>query len=138
MNLFIHDADVKLVVDEDLDTNILIFVSESNHLSIQVCIYLEDDPLLNEPYLEYNNQGNAQYGGIKKITLHSSSVEIMFVESNLFMRIYSNITIYTKLPIGRELVEFLINCLFLSNLIIYGNDFDLSNVVKQTSTRERL
>ncbi|MBW2713280.1 MAG: hypothetical protein JRC77_05965 [Deltaproteobacteria bacterium] len=138
MKLIIDAADINTVDDDDQDTSVATFISGGDYLSIQACKYLEDDPLLNEPYVEYCGQENGQYGGIERLVLHPSKIEIDFDAKNVFMGKYKNIVIAMNLAVKRELVDFLVNHLFLSKYIEFSEAFDSGNIVRQTVVRDEL
>ncbi|QRR07825.1 hypothetical protein FPJ27_16440 [Burkholderia sp. MS455] len=135
VKLTIHPIEVDFVYDE-LDTNAVTFKLKDGYLSIQTCVYLEDDERLNEPTVELNDQGSSQCGGLAHIVFFPREVEVGFREGDYFLGEYSAISILLDEFVDVKLVDFFVNHLFLGDIVVYGDGFDPARKVTQTSKRD--
>lgn len=103
------DATLKLLPErtelifDKFDSNAVNFVLPDGYFSIQTSVYLEDDPLLNEPFFEWNHQGSSQCGGLAKIVLTNEVLRLCFDPQTKFLNIYSEIDITPPGGVGRDL-----------------------------------
>ncbi|WP_152602006.1 hypothetical protein [Burkholderia paludis] len=137
MKLTIHPIEFDFVYDE-LDTNAVTFKLDGGYLSIQTCVYLEDDERLNEPTVELNDQGNSQCGGLAQIVFSPRKVELKFKEGDYFLGEHSAISILLDEFVDVKLVDFFVNYLFLGGIVTYDGSFDPARKVIQTGTRDYL
>lgn len=137
MNLTLHPQKIEFVYDQ-LDTNAINFQLQDGYLSIQTSVYLEEDEQLNEPYIEFNGQGNAQVGGVERVAFFRNKISIEFFESSPFLDTYSSVDIWPDGGVTRQMIDFFNNHLFLGSRTEYANDFDMSNVSPPVAKREHL
>ena len=137
VKLTIHPVEVDFVYDE-LDTNAVTFKLEDGYLSIQTCVYLEDDERLNEPTVELNDQGSSQCGGLAQIVFSPREVELKFREGDYFLGEHPAILILLDEFVDVKLVDFFVNHLFLGDIVTYDGSFDPARKVIQTETRDYL
>jgi hypothetical protein len=128
---------VELTYDE-LDTNAANFRLQDGYFSIQTSVYLEDDDLLNEPFLELNNQSQAQCGSIERVTFGDAHLVIKLEDSSPFLEKYRSIRLLLHDGISKELVDFFSNHLFLGDHVTYEDRFDKSKIVAPIAVREPL
>ncbi|WP_423762418.1 hypothetical protein [Burkholderia sp. NLJ2] len=133
----IRPIEVDFVYDE-LDANAVTFKLKDGYLSIQTCVYLEDDERLNEPTVELSDQGSSQCGGLAQIVFSPREVELKFQEGDYFLSQYSAISILLDEFVDVKLVDFFVNHLFLGDIVIYGDSFDPAEKVIQTEKRDYL
>lgn len=134
MELEIHPVWVDFVYDE-LDTNAVTFKLTSGYLSIQTCVYLEDDERLNEPMVELNDQGNSQCGGLEQVVIFPREIWLEFRRDACFLNEYLRVSILFDELVEVRLVDFFVNYLFLGGIVVYGDDFDFSRKVIETRSR---
>lgn len=137
VKLTIHPTEVDFVYD-DLDTNAVTFKLEGGYLSIQTCVYLEDDERLNEPTIELNDQRCSQCGGLDQIVFFPREIDLKFQEGGYFLDKYSAISIFFDELVDVRLVDFFVNHLFLGGIVTYDGSFDPAKKVSQTGARDYL
>ncbi|WP_175747181.1 hypothetical protein [Burkholderia pyrrocinia] len=137
MKVAMHSVGVDFVYDV-LNTNAVTFKLKGGYLSIQTCVYLEDDERLNEPMIEMNDQESSQCGGLARIVIFSREIQLEFREGAHFLGEYSFISIFLDEFIDVRLVDFFVNHLFLGSIVMYGANFDPSNKVNQIRKRDYL
>ncbi|HDR9508374.1 hypothetical protein C5615_19455 [Burkholderia cepacia] len=137
MKAAMHSVGVDFVYDV-LNTNAVTFKLKGGYLSIQTCVYLEDDERLNEPMIEMNDQGSSQCGGLARIVIFSREIQLEFQESARFLGEYSFISIFLDEFVDVRLVDLFVNHLFLGGIVMYGADFDPSKKVNQIRKRDYL
>lgn len=137
MSATMHSVGVDFVYDV-LNTNAVTFKLKDGYISIQTCVYLEDDERLNEPTIELNDQGSSQCGGLMEIVIFSSEIRLVFCENSRFLGEYYFISILLDELVDVRLVDFFVNHLFLGGIVVYGDDFDPSKKVDQIGRRDYL
>lgn len=137
MTLLLKPISIEMVYDE-LDTNALNFQFNEGYLSIQTSVYLEEDEQLNEPYIEMNDQANAQCGGIKQVVFFPNKILIEFSEAPPFLDKHQTIEILLTEKVDKKIVDFVNNHLFLGELTSYSADFDKNNISPPVAVRECL
>jgi hypothetical protein len=138
MKLSIRPDRIEYTIDE-LDSNAISFpLGENGYFSIQTCIYLEEDELLNEPFLELNEQSQSEAGGIAEILFSLDAVEIFFKTGEEFIDKYSSIEIKLKEAVDMKMVDFFANYLFLGDGLRYAAAFPAEKKVRQTTFRTSL
>ncbi|HEM7889321.1 MULTISPECIES: hypothetical protein [Burkholderia] len=137
MKVTIHSVGVDFVYDV-LNTNAVTFKLKGGYLSIQTCVYLEDDERLNEPTIELNDQGSSQCGGLVQIVIFPREMQLEFHENARFLGKYSFVSILLDEFVDVRLVDFFVNHLFLGGIVMYGGDFDSSKKVIQIRKRDYL
>ena len=137
MPLTLTPQHVEFVYDE-LDTNAINFQLEGGYLSIQTGVYLEDDERLNEAFIEFNEQGNAQCGGIERVTFFRDKISINFPESAPYLGEYCSVDVWPDGGVTRQMVDFFNNHLFLGELTEYADDSDMTNASPPVAKRDYL
>lgn len=135
MKLSIRPDRIEYTINE-LDSNAISFPFGGNgYFSIQTSTYLEEDELLNEPFLELNEQSQSQAGGIAEILFSLDAVEIFFKTGEEFIDKYSSIEIKLKEAVDIKMVDFFANYLFLGDCLRYAAVFPAEKKVLQTTFR---
>ena len=138
--IMLTPVDTEYVYDH-LDCNSLSFVLKDGYFSIHrsIVIDAEDDPIFALPYFmlsspEWGNEGN--YNAITE--LHISPHQLNFTFANAIAAEQTQVQIHCMQPVDLKLVDFLVNDLFLGDVVVYAEDMISELRVAQVLFQEPL
>ena len=138
--IMLTPVDTEFVYDH-LDCNSLNFVLKDGYFSIHrsIVIDAEDDPIFALPYFmlsspEWGNEGN--YNAITE--LHISPHQLNFTFANAIAAEQTQVHIHCTQPVDLKLVDFLVNDLFLGDVVVYADDVASELCVEQVLFQESL
>lgn len=138
--IMLTPVDTEYVYDH-LDCNSLSFVLKDGYFSIHrsIVIDAEDDPIFALPYFmlsspEWGNEGN--YNAITE--LHIYPHQLNFTFANAIAAEQTQVQIHCMQPVDLKLVDFLVNDLFLGDVVVYAEDMISELRVAQVLFQEPL
>ena len=138
--IMLTPVDTEFVYDH-LDCNSLNFVLKDGHFSIHrsIVIDAEDDPIFALPYFmlsspEWGNEGN--YNAITE--LHISPHQLNFTFAQAIAAELTQVQMHCSQPVDLKLVDFLVNDLFLGDVVVYAEDVASELRVAQVLFQEPL
>ena len=138
--IILTPIDPEFVYDH-LDCNSLNFVLKDGYFSIHrsIVIDAEDDPIFALPYFmlsspEWGNEGN--YNAITE--LHISPHQLNFTFANAIAAEQTQVHIHNTQPIDFQLMDFLVNDLFLGDVVAYAEEMPTELRVEQVLFQEPL
>ena len=138
--IMLTPIDIEYTYDH-LDCNALNFVLENGYFSIHrsIVIDAEDDPIFALPYFmlsspEWDDGGN--YNAITE--LHISPHQLNFTFANAIAAEQTQVHIHCTQPVDLKLVDFLVNDLFLGDVVVYADDVASELCVEQVLFQESL
>lgn len=128
--IFLNPIKIEYTKD-NLGSNALSFREPQKYFSISVSLFLEGDDLFDSPHFEYCDQANSQYGGLQKILIKDYEIEFQFDIDCKFCQKTTVVRILLKDKIERNLVDFMINYLFLKEFIVSETiSIDVNDIVQ--------
>ena len=124
-----------------LDCNALNFVLENGYFSIHrsIVIDAEDDPIFALPYFMFSSPEWGDEGNYNAITeLHISPHQLNFTFANAIAAEQTQVHIHCTQPVDLKLVDFLVNDLFLGDVVVYAKDMASELRVAQVLFQEPL
>ena len=126
---------------DHLDCNALNFVLENGYFSIHrsIVIDAEDDPIFALPYFMLSSPESGNEGNYNAITeLHISPHQLNFTFANAIAAEQTQVQIHCMQPVDLKLVDFLVNDLFLGDVMVYTEDMASELRVAQVLFQEPL
>ena len=126
---------------DHLDCNALNFVLENGYFSIHrsIVIDAEDDPIFALPYFMLSSPESGNEGNYSAITeLHISPHQLNFTFANAIAAEQTQVQIHCMQPVDLKLVDFLVNDLFLGDVVVYADDVASELCVEQVLFQESL
>lgn len=126
---------------DHLDCNALNFVLENGYFSIHrsIVIDAEEDPIFALPYFMLSSPNWGNEGNYNAITeLHISPHQLNFTFANAIAAEQTQVHIHCSQPVNLQLVNFLVNDLFLGDVVVYAEEFPIDLRVKQVLFQEPL
>ena len=128
-------------VYDHLDCNSLNFVLKDGYFSIHrsIVIDAEDDPIFALPYFMFSSPEWGDEGNYNAITeLHISPHQLSFTFANAIAAEQTQVQIHCMQPVDLKLVDFLVNDLFLGDVVVYAKDMASELRVAQVLFQEPL
>ena len=138
--IMLTPIDIEYTYDH-LDCNALNFVLENGYFSIHrsIVIDAEDDPIFALPYFmlsspEWGNEGN--YNAITELYIGPHQLNFTFAQA--IAAELTQVQIHCTQPVDLKLVDFLVNDLFLGDVMVYTEDMASELRVAQVLFQEPL
>ena len=138
--IMLTPVDTEYVYDH-LDCNSLSFVLKDGYFSIHrsIVIDAEDDPIFALPYFmlsspEWGNEGN--YNAITELYIGPHQLNFTFAQA--IAAELTQVQIHCTQPVDLKLVDFLVNDLFLGDVMVYTEDMASELRVAQVLFQEPL
>ena len=128
-------------VYDHLDCNSLNFVLKDGYFSIHrsIVIDAEDDPIFALPYFMFSSPEWGDEGNYNAITeLHISPHQLNFTFANAIAAELTQVQIHCTQPVDLKLVDFLVNDLFLGDVVVYAEEMPTELRVEQVLFQELL
>ena len=138
--IMLTPVDTEFVYDH-LDCNSLNFVLKDGYFSIHrsIVIDAEDDPIFALPYFMFSSPEWDDEGNYNAITeLHISPHQLNFTFANAIAAELTQVQIHCTQPVDLKLVDFLVNDLFLGDVMVYTEDMASELRVAQVLFQEPL
>ena len=138
--IMLTPVDTEFVYDH-LDCNSLNFVLKDGYFSIHrsIVIDAEDDPIFALPYFMFSSPEWDDEGNYNAITeLHISPHQLSFTFANAIAAEQTQVHIHNTQPIDLQLVGFLVNDLFLGDVVVYAEEMPTELRVEQVLFQEPL
>ena len=138
--IMLTPVDTEFVYDH-LDCNSLNFVLKDGYFSIHrsIVIDAEDDPIFALPYFMLASPDWGDEGNYNAITeLHISPHQLSFTFANAIAAEQTQVHIHNTQPIDLQLVGFLVNDLFLGDVVVYAEEMPTELRVEQVLFQELL
>ena len=126
---------------DHLDCNALNFVLENGYFSIHrsIVIDAEEDPIFALPYFMLASPDWGDEGNYNAITeLHISPHQLNFTFANAIAAEQTQVHIHNTQPIDFQLMDFLVNDLFLGDVVAYAEEMPTELRVEQVLFQEPL
>ena len=126
---------------DHLDCNALNFVMENGYFSIHrsIVIDAEEDPIFALPYFMLSSADCIEEGTYNAITqLHIAPHQLCFTFAHEIAAAQTQIHILCTQPVGLKLVDFLVNDLFLGDVVVYAEEMPTELRIKQVLFQEPL
>ena len=124
-----------------LDCNALNFVLENGYFSIHrsIVIDAEENPIFALPYFMLASPDWGDEGNYNAITeLHISPHQLSFTFTNAIAAEQTQVHIHNTQPVDLQLVDFLVNDLFLGDVVAYAEEMPTELRVEQVLFQELL
>ena len=138
--IMLTPVDTEFVYDH-LDCNSLNFVLKDGYFSIHrsIIIDAEDDPIFALPYFmlsspEWGNEGN--YNAITELYIGPHQLNFTFAQA--IAAELTQVQIHCTQPVDLKLVDFLVNDLFLGDVVVYAEEMPTELRVEQVLFQELL
>ena len=138
--IILTPVDTEYVYDH-LDCNSLNFVLKDGYFSIHrsIIIDAEDDPIFALPYFmlsspEWGNEGN--YNAITELYIGPHQLNFTFAQA--IAAELTQVQIHCTQPVDLKLVDFLVNDLFLGDVVVYAEEMPTELRVEQVLFQELL
>ena len=138
--IMLTPVDTEFVYDH-LDCNSLNFVLKDGYFSIHrsIIIDAEDDPIFALPYFmlsspEWGNEGN--YNAITELYIGPHQLNFTFAQA--IAAELTQVQIHWTQPVDLKLVDFLVNDLFLGDVVVYAEEMPTELRVEQVLFQEPL
>ena len=138
--IILTPVDTEYVYDH-LDCNSLNFVLKDGYFSIHrsIIIDAEDDPIFALPYFmfsspEWDDEGN--YNAITELYIGPHQLNFTFAQA--IAAELTQVQIHCTQPVDLKLVDFLVNDLFLGDVMVYTEDMASELRVAQVLFQEPL
>ena len=138
--IMLTPVDTEYVYDH-LDCNSLNFMLKDGYFSIHrsIVIDAEDDPIFALPYFmlssrEWGNEGN--YNAITELYIGPHQLNFTFAQA--IAAELTQVQIHCTQPVDLKLVDFLVNDLFLGDVMVYTEDMASELRVAQVLFQEPL
>ena len=138
--IMLTPVDTEFVYDH-LDCNSLNFVLKDGYFSIHrsIVIDAEDDPIFALPYFmlaspDWGEEGT--YNAI--IQLHIAPHQLSFTFAHEITVAQTQLHIHCTQPVNLKLVDFLVNDLFLGDVVVYAEEMPTELRVEQVLFQEPL
>lgn len=126
---------------DHLDCNALNFVLENGYFSIHrsIVIDAEEDPIFALPYFMLSSPDWGEEGTYNAITqLHIAPHQLSFTFAHEITATQTQVQIHSTQPVDLKLVSFLVNDLFLGDVVAYAEEMPTELRVKQVLFQEPL
>ena len=126
---------------DHLDCNSLNFVLEDGYFSIHrsIVIDAEEDPIFALPYFMLSSPDWGEEGTYNAITqLHIAPHQLSFTFAHEITATQTQVQIHSTQPVDLKLVSFLVNDLFLGDVVAYAEEMPTELRVKQVLFQEPL
>ena len=127
--------------DDHLECNALNFVLENGYFSIQrsIVIDAEEEPIFALPYFMLSSPDWGEEGAYNAITqLHISPHQLSFTFADEIVAAQTQLHIHCTQPVNLQLVDFLVNGLFLGDVVVYADEMASELRVEQVLFQEPL
>ena len=138
--IMLTPIDIEYTYDH-LDCNALNFVLENGYFSIHrsIVIDAEEDPIFSLPYFmlaspDWGEEGT--YNAI--IQLHIAPHQLSFTFAHEIAGAQTQVHIHCTQPVNLKLVDFLVNDLFLGDVVVYAEEMPTELRVEQVLFQEPL
>ena len=138
--MMLTPIDIEYTYDH-LDCNALNFVLENGYFSIHrsIVIDAEEDPIFALPYFmlaspDWGEEGN--YNAI--IQLYIAPHHLSFTFAHEIAGAQTQVHIHCTQPVNLKLVDFLVNDLFLGDVVVYAEEMPTELRVEQVLFQEPL
>ena len=138
--IMLTPIDIEYTYDH-LDCNALNFVLENGYFSIHrsIVIDAEEDPIFSLPYFmlaspDWGEEGT--YNAI--IQLHIAPHQLSFTFAHEITAAQTQLHIHCAQPVNLKLVDFLVNDLFLGDVVVYAEEMPTELRVEQVLFQEPL
>ena len=131
--IMLTPVDTEYVYDH-LDCNSLSFVLKDGYFSIHrsIVIDAEDDPIFALPYFMFSSPEWGDEGNYNAITeLHISPHQLNFTFAQAIAAEQTQVYIHSTQPVDLKLVDFLVNDLFLGDVVVYAEEMPTELRIKQ-------
>ena len=131
--IMLTPIDIEYTYDH-LDCNALNFVLENGYFSIHrsIVIDAEEDPIFALPYFMLASPDWGDEGNYNAITeLHISPHQLNFTFANAIAAEQTQVHIHNTQPIDFQLMDFLVNDLFLGDVVAYAEEMPTELRVEQ-------
>ena len=138
--IMLTPIDIEYTYDH-LDCNALNFVLENGYFSIHrsIVIDAEEDPIFALPYFMLASPDWGDEGNYNAITeLHISPHQLSFTFTNAIAAEQTQVHIHNTQPVDLQLVDFLVNDLFLGDVVAYAEEMPTELRVEQVLFQELL
>ena len=138
--IMLTPIDIEYTYDH-LDCNALNFVLENGYFSIHrsIVIDAEEDPIFALPYFMLSSPDWGDEGNYNAITeLHISPHQLSFTFANAIAAEQTQVHIHNTQPVDLQLVDFLVNDLFLGDVVAYAEEMPTELRVEQVLFQELL
>ena len=138
--IMLTPIDIEYTYDH-LDCNALNFVLENGYFSIHrsIVIDAEEDPIFSLPYFMLASPDWGEEGTYNAITeLHISPHQLNFTFANAIATELTQVQIHCTQPVDLQLVDFLVNDLFLGDVVVYAEEMPTELRVEQVLFQEPL
>ena len=138
--IMLTPIDIEYTYDH-LDCNALNFVLENGYFSIHrsIVIDAEEDPIFSLPYFMLASPDWGEEGTYNAITqLHIAPHQLCFTFAHEIAAAQTQIHILCTQPVGLKLVDFLVNDLFLGDVVVYAEEMPTELRVEQVLFQEPL
>ena len=126
---------------DHLDCNALNFVLENGYFSIHrsIVIDAEEDPIFALPYFMLSSPDWGEEGTYNAITqLHIAPHQLSFTFAHEITATQTQVQIHSTQPVDLKLVSFLVNDLFLGDVVAYAEEMPTELRVEQVLFQEPL
>ena len=138
--IMLTPIDIEYTYDH-LDCNALNFVLENGYFSIHrsIVIDAEEDPIFALPYFMLTSPDWGEEGTYNAITqLHIAPHHLSFTFAHEIAATQTQVYIYCAQSVNLKLVDFLVNDLFLGDVVVYAEEMPTELRVEQVLFQEPL
>ena len=138
--IMLTPIDIEYTYDH-LDCNALNFVLENGYFSIHrsIIIDAEEDPIFALPYFMLASPDWGEEGNYNAITqLHIAPHQLSFTFAHEITATQTQVHIHCAQSVNLKLVDFLVNDLFLGDVVVYAEEMPTELRVEQVLFQELL